>query len=113
MHADTRKLLWDAHAAAERVARFLGSTCFDDYQRDELLRSAVERQLEIIGDALSQLRRVDPETAARITDLPRIVGLRNVLIHAYATVDHRLVWGVVESHLGALRVRLEAMLSEA
>lgn len=56
MHADARKLLWDARHAAERVARFTLGKSFADYQADEFLRSAVERQLEIIGEALNQLR---------------------------------------------------------
>lgn len=47
MHADARNLLWDARRAAERVLRFTHGKIFADYQADELLRSAVERQLEI------------------------------------------------------------------
>ena len=59
MHADARNLLWDARQAAERVVRFTHGKTFADYQADELLRSAVERQLEIVGEALNQLSRVD------------------------------------------------------
>jgi len=47
-----------------------------------MLRSAVERQFEIVGEALNQLRQTDKATAAHIPDLPKAVGLRNVLIHA-------------------------------
>ena len=82
MHADARKLLWDAQRAVERVMRFTSGKTFDDYRKDELLRSAVERQLEIVGEALSQLRRVDEATAAGISELPRIVGFRNVVVQA-------------------------------
>jgi uncharacterized protein with HEPN domain len=78
-----------------------------------LLRSAVERQLEIVGEALNQLRKVDPKTAADIPDLPRAVALRNVLIHAYATVNDRLVWDVVEQHLTALHQVLGELLRSA
>lgn len=52
MHADAGKLLWDARQAGERIARFTRGKTFDDYLADELLRSAVERQLEIVGEAL-------------------------------------------------------------
>ncbi len=56
MHADARKLLWDARRAAERVRNFARDKMFTEYQADDLLRSAVERQLTIVGEALNQLR---------------------------------------------------------
>jgi hypothetical protein len=74
MHADARKLLWDAEQAAGRINRFTAGKTFTDYQADEYFRSAVERQFEIIGEALSQLQRIDPATAARMPELPRIVA---------------------------------------
>ena len=110
MHADARKLLWDAQHAAERIARFTAGKTFHSYEGDEFLRSAVERQFEIIGEALNQLRRVDPATAAAIPELERIIAFRNVLIHGYADVDNLLVWGVVESRIGSLRSTLASLL---
>jgi len=112
MHADARKLLWDARQAAERVDRFTHGKTFAEYQADEFLRSAVERQLEIVGEALNQLRRVDAATAAAIPQLPRIVGLRNVLIHGYASVDNRIVWGFIKTNLGPLRKSLDTLLAQ-
>jgi uncharacterized protein with HEPN domain len=111
MHADTRKLLWDARKAAERVARFIRGKSFADYDADDLLRSGVERQLAIAGEALSQLRRIDPETAGAISELARVVGFRNILIHGYATVDNRIVWGIIETNLDPLRASLESLLA--
>jgi len=110
MQPDARKLLWDAREAAERALRFTAGKTFQDYEADELLRSAVERQLEILGEALGKLRQADAETAHSIRALPRAVGLRNVLIHGYATVDDRIVWGVVESNLPELRDEIAALL---
>lgn len=111
MHADARKLLWDAMSAAERVERFCAGRTFDDYRRDELLRSAVERQLGIVGEALSRLRRLDAETAASIPELAEIVGFRNVLVHGYANIDDRIVFGVIERDIGPLKERLARMLA--
>ena len=85
------KYLWDAQRAAERVARFTAGRSFEDYLADDMLRAAVERQFEVIGEAFAGLRRADPTLAAAIPDLPRIVAFRNILIHGYATVDDRLV----------------------
>jgi uncharacterized protein with HEPN domain len=112
LHADTRKLLWDAQQAAGRIARFTSGKEFADYEADELLRSAVERQFEIIGEALNRLARVDAPVADQIPGLPRIVAFRNVLIHGYATVDNRLVWGVLQTSLGPLRSALDSLLAQ-
>ena len=112
MHADARKLLWDAQEAVARISRFTDGKTFADYEADDYFRSAVERQFEIVGEAFSQLSRVDADTAAAIPNLPRIVAFRNVLIHGYASVDNKLVWGVVETHLGALRQALDRLLSD-
>lgn len=112
MHPDAGKLLWDAQQAAERVARFTAEKSFADYEADDYLRSAVERQFEIVGEALNQLYRLDPATAAIIAGLPRIVAFRNVLIHGYASVDNRIVWGVIEGSLSSLRTSLSRLLTQ-
>lgn len=106
------KYLWDARRAAERITRFTSGRTCGDYLGDELLRSAVERQFEIVGEAFTGLRRVDPSLAATIPDLSRIVAFRNVLIHGYATVDNRLVWGVVEGKLADLLALLTQLLND-
>ena len=110
MAAPPGKYLWDAWRAAERVSRFTAGKSFDDYRADELLRSAVERQLGIVGEALAALRRADPALATQIAELPRAVAFRNILVHGYATVDDRLVWGVVERDLAGLRDTLARLL---
>jgi uncharacterized protein with HEPN domain len=113
MHPDSAKLLWDAQQAAQRISRFTAGKSFEQYAGDELLRSGVERQFEIVGEALNQLSRLDPATAVAIPDLPRIVAFRNVLIHGYADVDDRVVWGVIESSLLALQEALNLLLARA
>lgn len=76
-----------------------------------MLRSAVERQFEIVGEALNRLSRVDPETAALVPDLPRIVAFRNVLAHGYAVIDDALVWQVATRRLPDLRAVLERLIT--
>lgn len=112
MHADAAKLLWDAYRAAERVARYTAGKTLAEYEADDFLRSAVERQFEIVGEALAALRRVDPDTAMSIAELPRAVAFRNLLIHRYANVDHRIVWGVIEGDLGRLIATLDGLLPQ-
>ena len=64
-----------------------------------MLRSAVERQFEIIDEALNQPRRNDPAPAVRIPERGRIVGFRNLLIHGYDEIDSEDVWRIVEVDL--------------
>jgi uncharacterized protein with HEPN domain len=75
---------------------------FNDYASDALLRSAVERQFEIVGEALNNLPKVDAQLASSIPDLRRIVAFRNVLINGYATIDDALVWQVLSTRVPAL-----------
>lgn len=110
MHPDAVKLLWDAHQAAQRVSRFVSGRTYADYEGDEILRSAVERQFEILGEALNRLSKIDAATAALLPDLARAVAFRNVLIHGYASIDSQIVWGVVQGSLPALLAALRLLL---
>src|SRR5260370_15641479 len=76
---------------------------FADFDRDIVSRSAVERQFEILGEALGQLARLDATLAAKIPDLHEIVAFRNVLIHGYALIDRARVWRAVQDDLPVLR----------
>lgn len=79
MRPETPGLLWDARRATGLIAQFVADRTWQDYESDPMLRSAVERQFQIIGEALNKLSRLDPSTAAQIPDLSRIVAFRNVL----------------------------------
>lgn len=78
-----------------------------------MLRDAVERRFEILGEALSRLRQSDMDTAARIAHQDRIVGFRNVLAHEYDRVDPEQVWRIIEQDLPLLKSQLESLLAEA
>lgn len=112
MRLESKKCLYDVRQAVLRLQAFTAGKSFVDYQHDALLRAGVERQLEIVGEALNQLARTDPETAARIGEHRRIIAFRNILIHGYAEVDDRVVWSVVESKLPALLREAEGLLDE-
>jgi uncharacterized protein with HEPN domain len=78
----------------------------ETFLESQLLRSAVERQLEIIGEALGMAAKDDDSLQEIIPDLPRIVGLRNRLIHGYDSVDPELVWDVVKTKIPPLKHQL-------
>ncbi len=77
-----------------------------------MLRAAVERKLEIVGEALGQLAKAAPELAERVTDLRQVVGFRNVLVHAYSDVQSTVVWSAVERNVPELLSCLEELLRE-
>lgn len=112
MLLEAKKYLFDVQQAAARLAEFTAGKTFEDYRNDAMLRAAVERQFEIIGEALAKLARVDEKLVARISEHRRIVAFRNILIHGYADVDARLVWDVVEAKLPVLRGEIESLLRE-
>src|SRR3954466_14064456 len=102
MPPDSRKHLFDIREAAARIARFASGQSLENYLADEFLRSAVERQFEIIGEAMGRLLRTDRATAERISEYPRIVSFRNQLIHGYEVIDDAIVWRIVEQKLPIL-----------
>ena len=82
------------------------------YENNAMAQAAVERKFEVIGEALSQLSKLDAELAARIPDLPQIVAFRNQLIHGYATVNLSTVWNIAQNSLPALLESVQVLLDE-
>jgi uncharacterized protein with HEPN domain len=111
LRRDPKSLLWDARDAATAIADMTAGKSFADFDSDLVLRSAVERQFEILGEALGQLARLDPTLAARILDLRQIVAFRNVLIHGYALIDRARVWRAVQDDLPMLRATVDDLLA--
>jgi uncharacterized protein with HEPN domain len=112
MRLEAQKLLEDVRRAGELIAGFVATKELADYAADPLLRSAVERQFEVIGEALHRLAGSDPHVAEQITHTSRIIAFRNILIHGYDLVDHEVVWDVVETHLPLLRQEVQALLGD-
>jgi uncharacterized protein with HEPN domain len=95
MPPETAKLLYDMKMSAERIGRFTVGKTLDDYLRDEYFRSAVERQFEIIGEAMARLIKRDRATAEKITEYRGIAGFRNALIHGYDSIDDDTTWRII------------------
>lgn len=78
----------------------------EDLEADAVLAAALERFIEVVGEAAS---KVSPETRTRLAGVPwaEIIGMRNRLVHGYAAVDHDVVWAVVKQDLPALVKALE------
>ena len=112
MQLEIKKYLYDIQQAADLIAQFTVGKEFKDYQREPMLRLAVERAFAIIGEALSRLSKLDSALVTRISAYQRIIAFRNILVHAYAEVDDRIVWDVIETKLPELRRETSELLGE-
>ena len=104
--------LWDMLEAARSVLEFVGARTRSEYLSDPLLQAAVERKVEIIGEAArkvsDEFRKVHPDIRWR-----GIIGQRNILAHRYAQIDHQQVWDLVTVHIPELIEKLERLIPPA
>lgn len=112
MQPESPKLLEDVRVAAEYILRVTRGKTLSDYQTDELLRPAVERHFEIIGEALNRLQKHDPQLVEQIQDHAQIIAFRNVLIHGYDAIDNGRVWYAIEHSLPELHKQVVVMLEQ-
>jgi uncharacterized protein with HEPN domain len=109
---DIRKYLFDINEACELLLQFTAGKTFSDYSTDPMLRSAVERQFEIIGEALVQALRLDPSVSSRISNSGRIIAFRNRLIHGYSSIADEIVWGILQANLSSLQKEVATLMKE-
>ncbi len=112
MDRDGRAYLWNMREAADLVCVFMGRATLESYLGDVLLRSAIERQLQNLGESLVQLAKADPTLATRIPEHREVIGFRNVLVHGYTQLNNTRVWEAVNEKLPALRAAIDALLTE-
>lgn len=109
MQHSVSKYLFDIQTSIDSIEEYLGTQrSFSAYLADKKLRRAVERELEIIGEAVGKILQLEPDTP--IDNARKIIGLRNRVIHAYDNVDNETVWGVIVNHLPILRRDVEKFL---
>lgn len=112
MPHDPQKYLYDILGSCEFLAEFTVGRTVEDYRRDRGFRSAVERELQIIGEAVLQLERVAPQVTARIPEHRNIIGFRHVLVHGYDSLQPATVWNVIEVKLASLAREVSGLLDE-
>ena len=106
------KLLVDALGAIELAQEFVANCSLESYSKDKMRRSAVERQLEILGEACARLVRLDSGFIESVENLKLAIDLRNRIIHGYDAVDDEIVYLTVVGDLPALRIALAKLLAE-
>jgi uncharacterized protein with HEPN domain len=108
---DPRSFLFDIQRACQLITEFTSGMTLPEYAADLKTRSAVERQLEIVGEAIGQMLKLFPEMREEVPQAPRIIAFRNYLIHGYASVSNQVVWGILESDLPELATKIEEILA--
>lgn len=109
MSTEEKKLLTDISTCVSSINDHLNSRRnFDEYLTNKTIRRAVERELEIIGEAVSKLLKINPDV--RISYSRQIVDLRSKVIHAYDNVNDIVIWSVIVNHLPTLSIEVEQLL---
>jgi uncharacterized protein with HEPN domain len=108
------KWLTDIRLAGEEINFFVGqhAASFDDFRGNPLLKRAVERNLEIIGEAVNRVIKADKAYEMRIQHAKSIVGLRNQIIHGYDSISDENLWSILLSHLPVLLSDVNKLLHE-
>lgn len=113
MHPRSPQWLEDIRDAAAFIVQVTAGVTLERYKADRVLRQAVERNFEIIGEAVKRIAAADPGTAARIGHHAQIIAFRNILIHGYDLLDHALVLTTAEQQVPRLLAEVEALLAGA
>lgn len=112
MQREPRTYLADILESCDAIDAAIAGMQIADYLANRLVRSSVEREFTIIGEAVLALSHKAPDVFAWITGARRIVDFRNRLTHEYPTVDDELVWGLAKVDLQVLRSECEALVSQ-
>ena len=112
MRRDPKLYLYDIQQAISAIREFTAGKTLADYQNALMMRSAVERQVVIIAEALRKLSDLDKEIIADIRWYKRIIAFRNIIIHQYTDVDDQLVWETLEAYLPALASDVKVLLEK-
>lgn len=99
-------------AAIEELEGFVNEQTFEGFLEDRMLQAAVERKLEVIGEALNRLKLIKPVLLDQIRDATNIIGMRNIIAHGYDVIDLDIVWDVVDQHLPALKSDAIGLLAD-
>ncbi|MCT4645147.1 MAG: DUF86 domain-containing protein [Carboxylicivirga sp.] len=109
MKREIKKYLFDIKTSIDSIFSYLGDERnFIEYQNNKLLRRGIEREIEIIGEAMNRILKIEP--TIQIEHARQIVDTRNWVIHGYDKVDDVVIWGIVSNHLPKLKEEIETLL---
>lgn len=104
-----KKFLLDILESVESIDKYLGEKRdFSVYKSNKMLRRAVEREFEIIGEAMNRIDNLD--STLQISSKKQIISMRNRVIHGYDKIDNEIVWGTIVRHLPILKDELSQLI---
>jgi uncharacterized protein with HEPN domain len=111
MKRETKKYLFDIKTSIDSIFEFIGEKRnFIEYQNNKLLRQGIEREIEIIGEAMNRIMKIAPDI--QIENARQIVDTRNWVIHGYDKVDDVVIWGIISNSLPKLKEEVEYLLTK-
>lgn len=109
---DVGLLLQDVLDACHLIIQCVEGKTLEAYSSDLIIRAAVERQFEIIGEAIRRMMDVEPSLSLRIAEAREIIAFRNILAHGYHLIDHGVVWKIACSDVPLLRAKADELIRE-
>jgi uncharacterized protein with HEPN domain len=106
------KWVYDIKVAIDEIESYFinEKRDFFEYRQNSMRKRAVERNLEIIGEAINRILKNDKSFSTKISDAKAIIGLRNQVIHAYDSISDETIWAIITTHLPILKIEIEKLL---
>ena len=112
MPRDLRKTCFDILQAVKEIEEFTKGKTLADYQTNRMLKLAVERDYEIIGEALRRMETDAPEKFLQVRNGRKIIDFRNILAHGYDAVADEIVWSITQNNLQVLKIEIQQIFEE-
>jgi uncharacterized protein with HEPN domain len=112
MNHNPKVCLFDALSACKYIIDFTTNISYEDYLGDAKTRFAVERQFEILGEALNRVKKLSPDLLDRVTDWQEVIAFRNIVIHAYDKLNDGIVFDAAINDIPPLQIELENILKD-
>ena len=110
MNDNIKKYILDIKESVSSIEEFLGDISdFKMYQNNKMLKRAVEREFEIIGEAMNRIEKLDSIIA--ISSKHQIISMRNRVIHGYDKIDDEIIWGTIIRHLPILKKEISVLIA--
>jgi uncharacterized protein with HEPN domain len=108
---EIKKYLYDIQEAIKEIESFIKNKTYEDFSKDSLLQSGIERKFEILGEALYRIKKIDESFISKITDAHKIIGFRNVIAHGYDIVDAKIIYDAIKFNLPKLKSEVNNLIN--